>query len=89
MLPPPHQVDLHISSPNFNEDMQFPKVILVKPDSVKFFLEIEIDPGGSVCTLKTITSRASEFLNICMLEGHVIRNTFSFGSATQFHFFKL
>jgi hypothetical protein len=79
---PPHQVDLHIPSPNFNEDMQFPKVILVKPDSVKIFLSLEIDPGGSVCTLETITSRASEFLNICMLEDHVIQNAFSFGSVT-------
>jgi hypothetical protein len=47
--------------------MQFPKVILVKPDSVKFFLSLEIDPGGSVCTLETIISQALEFLNIFML----------------------
>jgi hypothetical protein len=39
-------------------------------------------PGGSVCTLETITSQASEFLNICMLEDHVIQNTLSFGSVT-------
>jgi hypothetical protein len=77
-----HQVDLHIPSPNFHEDMQFSKVILVKPDSVKFFLSLEIDPGGSVCTLETITSRASEFLNICILEDHVIQNTLYFGSVT-------
>jgi hypothetical protein len=38
------QVDFHIPSPNFQEDMQFPKVIIVKPDSVKFFLSLEIDP---------------------------------------------
>jgi hypothetical protein len=78
----PHQVDLHIPSPNFHEDMKFPKVILVKPDSVKFFLSLEIDPGGSVCTLETITSRDSEFLSICMLEDHIIQNTFSFGGVT-------
>jgi hypothetical protein len=64
---PPHQVDLNIPSPNLDEDMQFPKVILVKPDSVKFFLSLEIDPGGSVCTLETIIFQALEFLNICML----------------------
>jgi hypothetical protein len=40
----PHQVDFHIPYPNFQEDMQFPKVIIVKPDSVKFFLSLEIDP---------------------------------------------
>jgi hypothetical protein len=78
----PHHVGLHIPSPNFHVDMEFSKVILVKPDSVKFFLSLEIDPGGSVCTLETITSRASEFLSICMLEDHVIQNTFSFGSVT-------
>jgi hypothetical protein len=63
----PHQVDLNIPSPNFDEDMQFPKVILVKPDSVKFLLSLEIDPGGSVCTLEKITSQALEFFNICMI----------------------
>jgi hypothetical protein len=81
-MSPPHQVDLHIPSPNFDEDIQFPKVILVKPGSVKFLPSLEIDPGGSVCTLETITSQASEFLNICMLEDHVIQNTLSFGSGT-------
>jgi hypothetical protein len=81
----PHQVDLHIPSPNFQGDMQFSKVILVKPDSVKFFLSLEIDPWGFVCTLETITSRDLEFLKICMLEDHVIEHTFSFGIVTQFH----
>jgi hypothetical protein len=47
-----------------------------------FFVSLEIDPGGSVYTLETITSQSSEFLNICMLEYHVIQNTFSFGSVT-------
>jgi hypothetical protein len=47
-----------------------------------FFLSLEIDPGGSVCTLETITSQSSNSLNICMLEDHVIQNIFSFGSAT-------
>jgi hypothetical protein len=40
----PYQVDLHTLSPNFQEDMQFPKVITVKPASAQFFLSLEIDP---------------------------------------------
>jgi hypothetical protein len=51
-----------------------------------FFPSLEIDRGGSVCTLETITSHSLEFLSICMLEDHVIQNTFYFGSVTQFHF---
>jgi hypothetical protein len=30
-----HQVDMHTPSLKFEEDMQFPKVIIVKPDSAK------------------------------------------------------
>jgi hypothetical protein len=71
---------MHTLSPNFQEDMQFPKVIIVKPDSAKF--AIETDPRSSVCILETITFRAPEFLKICILEDHVIENIFSFGSVT-------
>jgi hypothetical protein len=38
-----HQVDMYTPSLKFKEDMQFPKVIIVKPDSVKFFLSLQID----------------------------------------------
>jgi hypothetical protein len=76
-----HQVDIHTLSPNFQEDMQFPKVIIVKPDSAKF-ASLETDPRSSVCILETITSRAPEFLKICILEDHLIENIFSFGSVT-------
>jgi hypothetical protein len=34
---------MHTPSLKFEEDMQFPKVIIVKPDSVNFFLSLEID----------------------------------------------
>jgi hypothetical protein len=34
---------MYTLSLKFEEDMQFPKVIIVKPDSVKFFLSLEID----------------------------------------------
>jgi hypothetical protein len=38
-----HQVDMHTPSLKFEEDMQFPKVIIVKPDSAKY-VSIETDP---------------------------------------------
>jgi hypothetical protein len=31
-----HQVDMHTPSLKFEEDMQFLKVIIIKPDSVKY-----------------------------------------------------
>jgi hypothetical protein len=72
---------MHTLSPNFQEDMKFPKVIIVKPDSAKFAC-LETDPRSSVCILETITSRAPEFLKIFILQDHVIENIFSFGSVT-------
>jgi hypothetical protein len=76
-----YQVDMHTLSPNFQEDMQFTKVIIVKPDLAKF-ARLETDPRSSVCILEIITSRAPEFLKICIREDHVIENIFSFGSVT-------
>jgi hypothetical protein len=72
---------MHTLSPNFQEDMQFPKVVIVKSDSAKY-IGLETDPGSSIWTLETITSKAPEFLKICILEYHVIKNTFSFGCVT-------
>jgi hypothetical protein len=36
-----HQVDMHTLSPNFQEDMKFPKVIIVKPDSAKHVIYLD------------------------------------------------
>jgi hypothetical protein len=75
---------MHTLSPNFQEDMQFPKVIIVKLDQPNL-PSLETDPWSSVCTLEKITSQAPEFLKIFVLEDNIIENTFSFGSLTKFH----
>jgi hypothetical protein len=38
-----HQVDMHTPYLKFEEDMQFQKVIIVKPDSAKY-ARLETDP---------------------------------------------
>jgi hypothetical protein len=37
-----HHVYMHKLSPKFEEDMQFPKVIIVKPDSAQCRLETDL-----------------------------------------------
>jgi hypothetical protein len=72
-----HQVDMHTPFLKFEEDMQFPKVIIVKQ-----FLEklVSLKSGlySSVWTLKTNTFRAQEFLQIYTLVEQFVRNTFHF-----------
>jgi hypothetical protein len=68
---------MHTPSLKFEEDMQFPKVIIVKQ-----FLEklVSLKSGlySSVWTLKTNTFRAQEFLQIYTLVEQFVRNTFHF-----------
>jgi hypothetical protein len=68
---------MHTPSLKFEEDMQFPKVIIVKQ-----FLEklVSLKSGlySSVWTPQTNTFRAQEFLQIYTLVEQFVRNTFHF-----------
>jgi hypothetical protein len=72
-----HQVDMHTPSLKFEQDMQFPKVIIVKQFLEKL-LSLTSGLYSSVWTLKTNTFRAQEFFQIYTLVEQVVRNTFHF-----------
>jgi hypothetical protein len=69
---------MHVPSLKFEEDMQFPKVIIVKQFLEKLLKSLKSGLYSSVWTLKTNIFRAQEFLQIYTLVEQVVRNTFHF-----------
>ncbi len=74
-----NMVDMHHLTPNIQEVMTFPNWLSVKQNLQKL-LSLNSGLHSHIWALGTIVSPAPNFMQICTLVDHDIRNKFSFGS---------